>query len=59
MSDKNIEAPAVREEEAELSDETLEQVAGGCQWGDSGPGNTVNTLGTINTLQQTEPLLIS
>ena len=32
MSDQN---PKVRSEEPELGDESLEQVAGGCEWGNS------------------------
>ena len=35
MSEKNINEPAARGEEPELSDEALEQVAGGCQEGQS------------------------
>ena len=39
----------VRDEEAELSDEAIEQVAGGCQEGQSVDLLTINrpTLGTI------------
>lgn len=29
--------PEVRSDEPELNDEALEQVAGGCQWGESVP----------------------
>lgn len=35
MSTEKNETPQARDEEPELTDEALEQVAGGCQWGDS------------------------
>ncbi|HEX8391305.1 MAG TPA: hypothetical protein VF665_03020 [Longimicrobium sp.] len=41
------EKPQVRTDEPELTDDALEQVAGGCQWGESGTGNTLNTLNTM------------
>ena len=59
MSEKNeTEKPAVRADEPELSDDALEQVAGGCQWGDSGVGNTINTIGTIVPTLPTEPTVL-
>ena len=35
-----INIPSKPEVDAELDDEQLEKVAGGCQWGDSGMGTT-------------------
>lgn len=43
MSEQNT-APQARPEEPELNDETLEQVAGGCQWGDSMGGEIKLTI---------------
>jgi hypothetical protein len=36
-----INIPAALEMDAELSEEQLEAVAGGCQWGDSGTGGGI------------------
>jgi hypothetical protein len=57
MSDTEKQAPEVRSEEPELSDETLEQVAGGCQWTDSGNtgGDTLGTFTLPSTFQVLEP----
>jgi hypothetical protein len=43
MSEQNT-TPQARPEEPELKDEALEQVAGGCQWGDSMGGGDKLTL---------------
>jgi hypothetical protein len=36
--------PQVRDEEPELNDEAVEQVAGGCQWGQSGMQDQLTVL---------------
>lgn len=53
-----INIPAAPEVDAELSEEQLEAVAGGCQWGDSGTGSigwppktTTNPLRDFLTVQ--------
>jgi hypothetical protein len=52
MSDQN-NAPEVRSEEPELNDDALEQVAGGCQWGDS----MTQTKTIIDPIVIIEPIL--
>jgi hypothetical protein len=59
MSEEQKSQPEVRSDEAELNDEALEQVAGGCQWGDSRTGGGDDFLTIVPTLPTMPIMTIS